>query len=71
MLFADGGLPAGDVFNDIAIKIHAVQEFDQLLVRQPNIDFLSYIDDSAFGISSSDREFTKRMAIAAGRDFKR
>eukprot|EP00959_Pyramimonas_sp_CCMP1952_P230753 4823881-Pyramimonas_sp.AAC.1 len=52
-LRADCGPPAGDVFCDVSMKAWSVRGYDSFLVRQPFIQFVSYIDDNSIRVSST------------------
>eukprot|EP00959_Pyramimonas_sp_CCMP1952_P311557 6520331-Pyramimonas_sp.AAC.1 len=36
-LFASSGLPAGDVFNDAFVKVHALEAVDAFTMRHPTV----------------------------------
>eukprot|EP00959_Pyramimonas_sp_CCMP1952_P070390 1470078-Pyramimonas_sp.AAC.1 len=45
-LVATHGLPAGDGYSDLAIKVNAVDAFDTFVELAPFVDFQNYIDDT-------------------------
>ena len=50
--FAECGLPAGDIYNDVFVKVYAMFEFDLWSSRNPGVYLGSYVDDdtvSAYG----------------------
>eukprot|EP00959_Pyramimonas_sp_CCMP1952_P302869 6336746-Pyramimonas_sp.AAC.1 len=45
VLFAESGLPAGDIFNDVLVKVYAIFEFDMWSQKHPEVSLGSYVDD--------------------------
>eukprot|EP00959_Pyramimonas_sp_CCMP1952_P267314 5589069-Pyramimonas_sp.AAC.1 len=52
--FALRGVPAGDGVADIAIKVHALAEYDRHVCLHPLASSSSYIDDTAIGLHHAD-----------------
>ncbi|CAK0888616.1 unnamed protein product, partial [Prorocentrum cordatum] len=66
---AEYGIPAGCGVADIAIKVHAVEQYDYYVALHPLVDFASYIDDSSMGVERADRSSVISLAVEAGKGF--
>eukprot|EP00959_Pyramimonas_sp_CCMP1952_P354854 7433233-Pyramimonas_sp.AAC.1 len=63
------GLPAGDAYADLAVKVNTVDAFDMMITKSPTLDFQNYIDDSGLHYSSSDYDIAKGTAVEGTQNF--
>eukprot|EP00959_Pyramimonas_sp_CCMP1952_P316798 6631018-Pyramimonas_sp.AAC.1 len=69
-LFATFGLPAGCDCADVAARAFTITEYDQLVRRNPSVDFMSYIDGTEKHVSGRDRDVVPGGAVQAGVQFQ-
>ena len=51
------GVPAGDSYSDICIKVHAVEEYDRYVSLRSYVDVSSFTDDSSIGVEGRTAEY--------------
>eukprot|EP00959_Pyramimonas_sp_CCMP1952_P353382 7403671-Pyramimonas_sp.AAC.1 len=65
-LFAQSGLPAGDIFNDAFVKVYAIGAFDAFTARFPHpIRLSSYVDDDTIMATGTKADLLKLVPDAA------
>jgi len=63
--FASSGLPAGDIFNDIMVRVYSIEAFDTYVAENPDIVLSSYVDDDSVTTSGSEQQVLSTVARAA------
>eukprot|EP00959_Pyramimonas_sp_CCMP1952_P406562 8521066-Pyramimonas_sp.AAC.1 len=62
---AGHGLPAGDIFDDVFVKVYAVFEFDLWSNRNPGVSLGSYVDDDAVSAHGPENAILHDLTKAA------
>ena len=63
--FAESGLPAGDIFNDLFVRVYSIEAFDNFTRAHPHVPLSSYVDDDAMTTEgSTEKEALERMVSA-------
>eukprot|EP00959_Pyramimonas_sp_CCMP1952_P444422 9304919-Pyramimonas_sp.AAC.1 len=55
-LFGSSGLPAGDVFNDIFVRVYSIGAFDRFIVEHPEVWLSSYVDDNSVTSDGTEQQ---------------
>eukprot|EP00959_Pyramimonas_sp_CCMP1952_P296477 6202211-Pyramimonas_sp.AAC.1 len=64
-LFAESGLPAGDIYNDVFVKVYTLFEFDQFAIRNPRVPLGSHIDDDTILTFGEEEKSIQDLVRAA------